>query len=104
MHWFNATQCSKGMHKLGLELYKCKEESLADTGVEEPKIIVLSDAFLLVFEPEQKQSTAGDYCTLQFCFSLNQVLRIQRNLKKPSLVTIRWAQKEGEVECFTRFL
>lgn len=79
------------------EVYKCKEESVADTGVEEPRVVVVSDTFLLMFEPEEKQSTAGDYCVLQLCLSLSQVLTFQHNLKSPSIVRFRFAQRDAEV-------
>jgi len=65
--------------------------------VEEPRVLVLSNYFILVFEPEQKQLSTGYYCTLSTCIGLNKIKRFRRNIKFSSIIGIDWTFKEPEV-------
>ena len=80
-----------------IEIFKCREESLADTGIEEGRIAVLTDSFLLLFEPEQKQTTAGDYARLTFSLNIANTVLIRRNLKLKDVIRIRWIQSGNDV-------
>ena len=66
--------------------------------MEEPRVLALSDSFLLVFEPEQKPSTAGDYSALTACIALNHIAKVKKNLKVPSILTINWKHKDSDVK------
>eukprot|EP00826_Nyctotherus_ovalis_P016848 TRINITY_DN14912_c0_g2_i3.p1 TRINITY_DN14912_c0_g2~~TRINITY_DN14912_c0_g2_i3.p1 ORF type:complete len:106 (-),score=6.99 TRINITY_DN14912_c0_g2_i3:485-802(-) len=77
-----------------IESFKANEESFADTGVEESRIVILSDDFLLVFEPEQKQTPAADYAVLNCCIRLSSIKMLERKPRAPELMAISWESKE----------
>eukprot|EP00826_Nyctotherus_ovalis_P001778 TRINITY_DN10315_c0_g1_i4.p3 TRINITY_DN10315_c0_g1~~TRINITY_DN10315_c0_g1_i4.p3 ORF type:complete len:103 (+),score=24.73 TRINITY_DN10315_c0_g1_i4:341-649(+) len=71
INWFSETSCSFPLC-VYVESYKGKEgEATAD----EPRVVVLASKFLLVFQPEKKQTTAGDLSTRAFLMSLSHLIK-----------------------------
>eukprot|EP00826_Nyctotherus_ovalis_P001779 TRINITY_DN10315_c0_g1_i6.p2 TRINITY_DN10315_c0_g1~~TRINITY_DN10315_c0_g1_i6.p2 ORF type:complete len:232 (+),score=78.51 TRINITY_DN10315_c0_g1_i6:561-1256(+) len=93
INWFSETSCSFPLC-VYVESYKGKEgEATAD----EPRVVVLASKFLLVFQPEKKQTTAGDYYILTTVISLVNLRSMRKRIAQPGIITLEWMQiKENE--------
>jgi len=78
-----------------IETYPCFEQSLADDE-EEPRLAVLSDAALLIFEGPLS-SPQGHYCQLLFHSSLEFLSQVHRRLGAPTRLTLSWVQEGKDV-------
>lgn len=75
-----------------LEVYKAKEQNTINSIQEEPRSIVLSNEFLLIFYPEQKQTTAGDYYVLNVVIPLRKLKAIEKRTVQVGIISINWQQ------------
>ena len=85
------------IHQFILEPFKAKEESFADTGYEEPRIVVLTDFSILVFEPDQNQTPERAYSVLNLCIDLKMIRRLEKKISVAGVLLLSWESKEQEV-------
>ena len=88
INWFSETPYSNFGNNI--ECYKGKEENKINPTEEKQVIIVLADNYILEFEPESRQSTAGDYCILKNFINLNSVKTIEKKITQPGVISINW--------------
>ena len=78
------------IHQFILEPFKAKEESFADTGYEEPRIVVLTDFSILVFEPDQNQTPARAYSVLNLCIYLKRISSLEMKRSIAAVLLLSW--------------
>lgn len=89
INWFSETSCSTFISQLFLEIYKANE---GEVTVDEPRALVLSSKFLLILQPEKKQTTAGDYYILTAVIPLNNLKNVYKKILQAGIITIEWFQ------------
>ena len=55
---------------------------------------MITNDYLLVFEPEQKQIATADYAILNLSMRINTIKTLERKISVPEIVTIEWEAKE----------
>jgi hypothetical protein len=55
---------------------------------------VITDDYLHVFEPEQKQTANAEYAILNSSMKINTIKTVMRKVSVPEIVTIEWELKE----------
>lgn len=88
INWFRETSCSS-LHCIYIESYKGKEGEMT---ADEPRVVVLASKFLLVFQPEKKQTTAGDYYVLTTVISLTNLRSVRKKITQSGIITLEWVQ------------
>ena len=65
-----------------------------ESGLEESRVLILTDSFLLIFQPEHKQTEPGDYCILSASIGINHIKSIQKQISEMGHLTINWIQSQ----------
>jgi hypothetical protein len=74
---------------LPLEAYKARE---GEVTADETRVLVLASRFLLIFVPEKKQTTAGDYYILNAIIPLNNLKSVYKKIVQMDIVILEWGQ------------